>query len=64
MEGEEGLVKVIVEPKFNETWGSTLLRHATEMIAEAVSAMKLEGTAEEMAMVIHHPTVSEALMRL
>ena len=41
----------------------TGLRQTPEMIAEAVSAMKLEGTAEEMAMVIHpHPTVSEALM--
>ena len=65
VEGEErGLIKVIVEPKFNEILGIHLYcAHATEMIAEAVSAMKLEGTAEEMAMVIHpHPTVSEALM--
>jgi dihydrolipoamide dehydrogenase len=65
VEGEEkGLVKVIVEPKFNEILGIHLYCvHATEMIAEAVAAMKLEGTAEEMTMVIHpHPTVSEALM--
>jgi dihydrolipoamide dehydrogenase len=65
VEGEErGLVKVIVEPKFNEILGIHLYcAHATEMIAEAVTAMKLEGTAEEMAMVIHpHPTVSEVLM--
>ena len=65
VEGEEkGLIKVIVEPKFKEILGIHLYCvHATEMIAEAVAAMKLEGTAEEMTMVIHpHPTVSEALM--
>ncbi len=65
VEGEErGLIKVIVEPKYKEIVGMHLYCvHATEMIAEAVTAMKLEGTAEEMTGVIHpHPTVSEALM--
>ena len=36
--------------------------HATDMIAEASAAMKLESTAEELAMAIHpHPTVSEIM---
>ncbi|MDP6510792.1 MAG: dihydrolipoyl dehydrogenase, partial [Dehalococcoidia bacterium] len=35
---------------------------ASEMIAEAVLAMKLEATATELAEVIHpHPSLSEAL---
>ena len=37
--------------------------HATDMIAEAAAAMKLEATAEELAATVHpHPTVSEAVM--
>jgi len=36
---------------------------ATELIAEAVLAIKLECTAEELADAIHaHPTLSETLM--
>ncbi len=65
VEGEErGLIKVIAEPRFNEIVGMHLYCvHATEMIAEAVTVMKLEGTGEEMSMVIHpHPTVSESLL--
>ncbi len=58
---ERGLIKVIIEPKYNEIIGVHIYGiHATDMIAEAVVAMKLEGTAEEVAMSIHpHPTVSE-----
>ena len=58
---ETGLIKVIVEPKFNEIIGVHLFcLHATDLIAEAVVAMNLEATAEEVAMSIHpHPTVSE-----
>lgn len=60
---ERGLVKVIIDPKFNEIIGVHIYCiHATDMISEAVVAMKLEGTAEEIAMSIHpHPTVSEAV---
>jgi dihydrolipoamide dehydrogenase len=58
---DRGLIKVIVEPRYNEVVGVHLYCiHATDMIAEAVVAMKLESTAEEIAMSIHpHPTVSE-----
>ncbi|MBR0599222.1 dihydrolipoyl dehydrogenase [Sinanaerobacter chloroacetimidivorans] len=58
---ERGLIKVIVEPQFHEVVGVHLYCiHATDMIAEAVLAMNLESTAEEVAKTIHpHPTVSE-----
>lgn len=60
---ERGLVKVITEPKYGEILGVHMYCiHATDMIAEAVAAMKLESTAEEIAMAIHpHPTVSEVM---
>lgn len=58
---ENGLIKVIVEPKYNEIVGVHIFcLHATDLIAEAVVAMNLEATAEEVAMSVHpHPTVSE-----
>lgn len=58
-----GLVKVITEPKYGEIVGVHMYCiHATDMIAEAVVAMKLEATAEEVAGAIHpHPTVSEVM---
>lgn len=60
---ERGLVKVIAEAKYGEIVGVHMYCiHATDMIAEAVVAMKLEATAEEVAMAIHpHPTVSEVM---
>lgn len=60
---ERGLVKVITEPRYGEIVGVHMYCvHATDLISEAVVAMKLEGTAEEVAMAIHpHPTVSEVM---
>lgn len=60
---ERGLAKVITEAKYGEIVGVHLYCiHATDMIAEASVAMKLEATAEEVAMAIHpHPTVSEIM---
>lgn len=60
---ERGLVKVITEAKYGEIVGVHMYCiHATDMIAEAVVAMKLESTAEEVAKSIHpHPTVSEVM---
>lgn len=61
---EEGLVKVIVEPKFGEIVGVHLYcMRATDMIAEPTVAMKLEATAEEIARTVHpHPTISETIL--
>ena len=64
VQGEEtGIVKVITESRYGEIVGVHLFCiHATDMISEAVVTMKLEGTAEEIAMAVHpHPTVSEAI---
>lgn len=60
---ERGLIKVITEAKYGEIVGVHMYCiHATDMIAEAAVAMKLEATAEEVAMAIHpHPTVSEIM---
>lgn len=60
---ERGLAKVICEAKYGEIVGVHLYCiHATDMISEAVVAMNLESTAEEVAMSIHpHPTVSEIM---
>jgi len=36
---------------------------ATELIAEAVTAMELEATAEDLMFTIHaHPTLAEAIL--
>jgi len=64
VEGEtKGIVKVIIEPKYNEILGVHIYGiHATDMIAEVVLAMTLEATAEEIAVTVHpHPTVSEVI---
>lgn len=61
---EQGFIKVIIEPEYGEIVGVHMFCvQATDMIGEAVAAMKLEATAKELTMTIHpHPTVSEALM--
>ena len=65
IEGQtEGFVKVLTETKYGEVMGVHIVAaHATDMIAEAVMAMKLESTIEDIARVVHaHPTVSETFM--
>jgi len=59
-----GFIKIITEKKWNEIVGVHILGpKATELIAEAVLALRLECTAEELAHTIHaHPTLSEAVM--
>jgi dihydrolipoamide dehydrogenase len=61
---EEGFVKVVSETKYDELLGVHVIGpHATEIIHEAIVALHLESTAEELGRVIHaHPTVSEAVM--
>ena len=60
----QGFVKIISDSKYNEILGVHILGpNATELIAEAALAIKLECTAEELAETIHaHPTLSEAVM--
>jgi dihydrolipoamide dehydrogenase len=59
----EGFVKVIFDAKYGEFLGCHMIGHnVTEMIAEVVTARKLETTAHEILTAIHpHPTMSEAL---
>ncbi|MDR2132161.1 MAG: dihydrolipoyl dehydrogenase [Clostridiales Family XIII bacterium] len=59
----EGLAKIIIEEEYGEIVGAHLYcAHATDMIAEIVTAMNLEATADEIAMTVHpHPTISEVI---
>ncbi len=61
---KEGFVKVIFDAKYGEWLGCHMIGdNVTEMIAEAVTARKLETTGEEIIKSIHpHPTMSEAVM--
>ena len=60
----EGFVKVIFDAKYGEWLGAHMIgANVTEMIAEAVSARKLETTGHEIIKSVHpHPTMSEAVM--
>ena len=60
----EGFVKILSETKYGEVMGVHIVApNATDMIAEAVMAMQLESTIEDVARVVHaHPTVSETFL--
>lgn len=60
----EGFVKVIADMRWGEILGVHIVGpEASNLIQEAVMAMKLEGTVEDLAKTIHaHPTLSEAVM--
>jgi len=58
-----GFVKIVGEKKYDEVLGVHIVGpRATELIAEATAALKLEATAEELVRTIHaHPTLAEAI---
>jgi dihydrolipoamide dehydrogenase len=58
-----GMVKIVADAKYGEILGVNIFGpHATDLIGEAVLAMRLEGTAQDIAQAIHpHPTLTEAL---
>jgi len=60
----EGFIKVISDAKYGEILGVHIIGpQATELISEAVTAMELEATVEDMMFTIHaHPTLYEALL--
>jgi len=60
----EGFVKIVSDETYGEILGVHMLGpRVTEMIAEAVVAMRLEGTVDDLAHAIHpHPTLTEAVM--
>jgi len=61
-DASEGFVKIVADAKYGEILGVHMIGiTVTEMIAEAVAAMDLEGTVEDLVHTIHaHPTLSEA----
>ena len=64
MAGEtEGVVKIVFDKKYDEILGVHMIGpRATELVAEATVALKLECTVEELVRTIHaHPTMSEAV---
>jgi len=60
----EGFVKVVSDAKHGEILGVHIIGpQATELIAEAVAAMELEATVEDLMWTIHaHPTLAEAML--
>ncbi len=64
MAGEaEGFVKIVADKKYDEVLGVHMIGpRATELVAEATLALRLECTVEELVKTIHaHPTFSEAV---
>ncbi|MBI2829150.1 MAG: dihydrolipoyl dehydrogenase [Acidobacteria bacterium] len=64
MAGEtEGFVKVVADKRYDELLGVHMIGpRSTELVAEAVLALRLECTVEELIRTIHaHPTFSEAV---
>jgi dihydrolipoamide dehydrogenase len=64
IEGEtSGFIKVITDAPYHEILGVHIFGpHATDMISEAVLAMDLEATAEEIGRCVHpHPSLAEII---
>ncbi len=63
MNETEGFVKIVAEKKYDEVLGVHMIGpRATELVAEATLALRLECTVEELIRTIHaHPTMSEAV---
>ncbi len=59
----QGFVKIVADKKYDEVLGVHIIGpRATELVAEATVAMRLECTVEELVRTIHaHPTMSEAV---
>ncbi|MHB1023395.1 MAG: dihydrolipoyl dehydrogenase [Acidobacteriaceae bacterium] len=64
LDSHDGFVKVVSDAKYGEILGVHIIGpQATELIAEAVTALQLEATVEEMMFTIHaHPTLAESLL--
>jgi dihydrolipoyl dehydrogenase len=59
----EGFVKIVAEKTYDQLLGVHMIGlRATELVAEAGVALRLESTVEELIRTIHaHPTMSEAM---
>ena len=62
-EATDGFIKVVADENLREILGVHMIGHTvTEMIPEAVAAMALESTVDDVVNMIHaHPTVWEAM---
>jgi dihydrolipoamide dehydrogenase len=63
LSAEDGFVKLVCEEKYGEILGAHMIGPSvTELIAELVIAMRLDGTAEDLMYTVHaHPTLAEAV---
>jgi dihydrolipoamide dehydrogenase len=64
VDSHDGFVKVVADARYGEILGIHIIGpQATELIAEAIAVMELEGTVDELMFTIHaHPTLSEAML--
>lgn len=64
VDSHDGFVKVVADAKYGEILGVHIIGpSATELIAEAVTAIELEATVDELMFTIHaHPTLAEAML--
>ncbi len=61
-DASDGFVKIVADEKYHEILGVHMIGNTvTEMIAEAVAAIALEGTVDDLVNTVHaHPTLAEA----
>jgi dihydrolipoyl dehydrogenase len=61
-DASDGFVKIVADARYGEILGVHMIGNTvTEIIAEAVAAMALEGTVADLVNTIHaHPTLAEA----
>ncbi len=60
----EGFIKIVSDAEYGEILGVHIIGpQATELIAEAVAALEMEATVEDLMWTIHaHPTLAEAML--
>jgi dihydrolipoamide dehydrogenase len=58
-----GLIKIVTEQKYGQMLGVHIIGpRATDLIAEATLALKMEATVEDIVQTLHaHPSLSEAM---
>ena len=63
MDESEGMVKILADAKTDRVLGVHIIGpRASDLIAEAVTTMEFDGSAEDIARICHaHPTLSEAV---
>lgn len=64
MAQQDGMVKVVADARYGEILGVHIVGpHASDLIHEAMAAIELEATVDELKHMIHaHPTLPEAIM--